>query len=31
MRWSIDGKPLEPETHVTIVRLLLPVRKTTEE
>jgi hypothetical protein len=31
MRWSINGKRLEPETHVTLVRLLLPVKKTTEE
>ena len=31
MRWTVDGKVLEPETQVTIVRLLLPVRKTHEE
>ena len=31
MRWTVDGKPLEPETKVTIVRLLLPVRKTHDE
>ena len=26
MRWTIDGKRLEPETHVAFVRLVLPVR-----
>jgi hypothetical protein len=31
MRWTVDGKPLEPETQVTIVRLVLPVRKTHED
>lgn len=31
MRWNVDGKRLEPETEVTIVRLLLPVRKTRDE
>jgi hypothetical protein len=31
MRWTVDGKQLEPETQVTIVRLLLPVRKTHDE
>jgi len=31
MRWTIDGKRIEPETHVTFVRLLLSVRKTREE
>jgi hypothetical protein len=31
MRWTVDGKRLEPETSVTIVRLVLPVRKTHEE
>jgi hypothetical protein len=31
IRWTVDGKQLEPETQVTIVRLLLPVRKTHDE
>lgn len=31
MRWTIDGKRIEPETHVTFVRLLLHVRKTRED
>ncbi|HUE17145.1 MAG TPA: hypothetical protein VMR25_23405 [Planctomycetaceae bacterium] len=31
IRWTVDGKRVEPETHVTFVRLLLPVRKTRED
>ncbi len=31
IRWTVDGKQLEPETQVTIVRLLLPVRKTHDD
>jgi hypothetical protein len=31
IRWTVDGKQLEPETQVTIVRLLLPVHKTHDE